>query len=217
MAVFASLYFVPPLTSNTNQLHKSFNLIHHHLPSNLGSSKTSRTKTTTRILAMGPDLLGDFGARDPFQAEIETNFSDKVEYHDTEHKILIPNIAALSLSKLECTPLSNLQAPMSESDAKSLLRKVIGWKLVNEDEILKLQCLWKLRDSACAEELINRINKAVESTGHLPTINHIQSNQVKAELWTSSIGGLGMNDFIVASKIDEIKYSDLVAKKRAWA
>ncbi|KAJ0705381.1 putative transcription coactivator Tc-PD family [Helianthus annuus] len=214
MAVFASLHFTPPLTFHTNQLHKSFNLNHHPLRSNLGS-KTSRR---ARILAMGPDLLGDFGARDPFPAEIESNFGDKViGAHDTEHKILIPNIAALALSKLECTPVSDLQAPMSQDDAKTLLRKVIGWKLVNEDGILKLQCLWKLKDSECVEELINRINKAVESTGLSPNIHRIQSNQVKAELWTSSIGGLSMNDFIVASKIDEIKYTDLVPRKRAWA
>lgn len=30
-------------------------------------------------------------------------------------------------------------------------------------------------------------------------------------------GGLSMNDFIVAAKIDQIKTSDLVPRKRAWA
>ncbi|KAD7480313.1 hypothetical protein R6Q59_009100 [Mikania micrantha] len=211
MAVFATLCFAPPFTFCTNQTHKSFNFTLHRLHNR--GSKTVRT----RILAMSPDILGDFGARDPFPAEIESNFSDKVGYFDTEHKILIPNVAALSLSQQECTPISRLQAPISEDDAKSLLRKVIGWKLVNENGILKLECLWKLRDFECGVELINRIFKAVGSTGHFPNIRLEQSNQVKAELWTSSIGGLSMNDFIVASKIDEIKTSDLVPRKRAWA
>ncbi|KAL8192826.1 hypothetical protein R6Q57_027274 [Mikania cordata] len=211
MAVFATLCFAPPFAFCTNQTHKSFNFTHHRLHNR--GSKTLRT----RILAMSPDILGDFGARDPFPAEIESNFSDKVGTFDTEHKILIPNVAAMSLSQQECTPVSRLKAPMSEDDAKSLLRKVIGWKLVNENGILKLECLWKLRDFECGVELINRIFKAVGSTGHFPNIRLEQSNQVKAELWTSSIGGLSMNDFIVASKIDEIKTSDLVPRKRAWA
>lgn len=30
-------------------------------------------------------------------------------------------------------------------------------------------------------------------------------------------GGLSMNDFIVAAKIDAIKTSDLIPRKRAWA
>ncbi|KAK4480639.1 hypothetical protein RD792_013717 [Penstemon davidsonii] len=162
--------------------------------------------------------LGDFGARDPFPEELESNFADKVLGNvSTEHKILIPNASALSLAKLECTPISQLQQPISEEEAKQLLFKVVGWRLVNEKGVLKLQCLWKLRDGKCGEELINRINKAVESTGHLPTLHLEAPNQVRAELWTSSIGGLSINDFIVAAKIDEIKTSDLIPRLRAWA
>lgn len=75
------------------------------------------------IISRGGD--GDFGARDPFPAEIESNFGDKVlGFKDTEHKILIPNVAALSLAQLKCEPLSHLQPPLSDEDANSLLRKV---------------------------------------------------------------------------------------------
>lgn len=109
--------------------------------------------------------------------------------------------------------------------------------------------MWKLRDYQCGVELINRIYKVVESTGHFPDIHLEQSNQIRAVLWTSSIGktslnlriwfslniiyfsaswfyvpfilfvagGLSMNDFIVAAKLDEIKTSDLAPRKRVWA
>lgn len=111
---------------------------------------------------------------------------------------------------------------------------------------LKLQCLWKLRDYQCGVELINRVYKVTEAAGHFPNLHLEQPNQVRAELWTSSIGktsykiseifieplatllvndttnfivagGLTLNDFIVAAKIDEIKTSDLVPRRRAWA
>uniref|UniRef100_A0A2P2J2N7 4a-hydroxytetrahydrobiopterin dehydratase n=1 Tax=Rhizophora mucronata TaxID=61149 RepID=A0A2P2J2N7_RHIMU len=160
----------------------------------------------------------DFWSRDPTPQEIESGFAEKVLGNvDTEHKILIPYVSALSLCQQECTPISPLHPPMSKEDAQKLLKKVVGWRLLDEEGRLKLQCLWKLRDFKCGVELINRIFKAVESSGHFPDIHLEHPNQVRAELWTSSVGGLSMNDFIVAAKIDEIKTSDLVPRKRIWA
>ncbi|GLU20848.1 hypothetical protein SLE2022_370270 [Rubroshorea leprosula] len=189
---------------------------HLHRVSELPISAKSRLGS--RIRATGADFLGDFGARDPFPAEIESGFGEKVlGSGDTEHKILIPNASALSLAEQQCSPVSLLQAPMSVDDAKALLKKVVGWRLLEEEDGLKLQCLWKVRDFQCGIELINRIFKVIESTGHFPNLHLEQPNQVRAELWTSSIGGLSMNDFIVAAKIDQIKTSDLAPRKRVWA
>ncbi|GER50853.1 transcriptional coactivator/pterin dehydratase [Striga asiatica] len=214
-------------------------------------------RRSLQIRAAAEDLIGDFGARDPFPAEIESNFADKVLGNvSTEHKILIPIASALSLAQQECAPISQLQQPMSEDDAKKLMFKVflqleihlqyctsflhysenmntlvwfmngeileqafrvVGWRLVNEEGSLQLQGVWKVRDTKCGEELLNRIIKAVEHTGHLPTLHLEAPNQVRAVLWTSSIGGLSLNDFIVAAKIDEIKVSDLQPRQRVWA
>ena len=80
---------------------------------------------TVRTRALAGDLLGDFGARDPFPAELESNFAEKVLGNvSTEHKILIPKVSALSLAQQECTPVSPLQDPMSKDDAQMLIRKV---------------------------------------------------------------------------------------------
>ncbi|ONI24897.1 hypothetical protein PRUPE_2G268000 [Prunus persica] len=192
---------------------------HHHLNlhPNLITVPT-RLRLGLRTQALGNDMLGDFGARDPFPAEIASGFGEKVLGNgNTEHKILIPNLSSLSLSQLDCSAVSPLQPPMPEDDAQKLLRKVVGWRLIVGEGELKLQCLWKLRDYKCGVELINRIYKVAEAAGHFPNLHLEQPNQVRAELWTSSIGGLSMNDFIVAAKIDDIKTSDLVPRKRVWA
>lgn len=80
----------------------------------------------SRIRAVGGgDMLGDFGARDPFPAEVESRFAEKVLGNvDTEHKILIPSISTLALSQQECAPLSPFQPPMSTDEAQKLLKKV---------------------------------------------------------------------------------------------
>lgn len=210
MAVATHLCFCPPISLCFLPSRRA-----NFLTPNL---QTNQSRNCTRIRC-STDLLGDFGGRDPFPAEIESKFGEKVlGYCNTEHKILIPTASALSLAQQECTPTSPNQTPLSEFEAKQLLIKVVGWRLAHEGGVLKLQCTWKLRDFECGLELINRIRKVVEGTGHLPTLHQLeQSNQVHAELWTASIGGLSMNDFIVAAKIDQVKTSDLVPRKRVWA
>ncbi|CAH9069635.1 unnamed protein product [Cuscuta europaea] len=189
--------------------------------------KSHTPSCTRRVMAAASgkytDLLGDFGARDPFPAEIESNFCENVLGNaGTEHKILIPNASALSLAQLDCVPISPRQPPMSEFEARQMLLKVVGWRLIDEEGGLRLQCTWKLRDSGCSVELINRIQKAVEGTGHSASNLHLEQpkeepNQVRAHLWTASMGGLSLNDFIVAAKIDTVKTSDLIPRKRVWA
>ncbi|KAL6980947.1 Alpha subunit of the F1 sector of mitochondrial F1F0 ATP synthase [Sarracenia purpurea var. burkii] len=153
------------------------------------SFPTLPSRTSLRIRAAGGDFLGDFGARDPFPAEVESRFGEKVLGNgDTGHRILIPNVSALSLSQQDCAPISPLQRPMSHEDAQKLLRKVVGWRLLDEQGGPRLQCLWKLRDFKCGVQLINRIYKVVEGTAHFPNLHLEQSNQVRAELWTASIG-----------------------------
>ncbi|KAJ8537158.1 hypothetical protein K7X08_035559 [Anisodus acutangulus] len=209
MATSTHLCFCPPISVSSCKVVKA----------NFLTPKTSQSRRISTKIRCNTDLLGDFGARDPFPAELESQFGNKVLGNsDTEHKILIPTASALSLSQQECTTISPDQTPLSDFEARQLLFKVVGWKLAREAEVLKLQCTWKLRDYECGVELINRIGKVLEGTGHLPTLHQLeQSNQVHAELWTASIGGLSINDFIVAAKIDQIKTSDLVPRKRVWA
>ncbi|KAK1261311.1 hypothetical protein QJS04_geneDACA008709 [Acorus gramineus] len=168
--------------------------------------------------AAGPDLLGDFGARDPFPEEIESRFGEKVlGPSDTEHKILIPTLHALSLSQLRCDPVRPSQPPMPIDEAKALMRKIVGWRLVEGEEGTRIQCVWKVRDFGCGLELVNRIFRVSTAAGHYPNLHLEQPNLVRAEIWTASIGGLSINDFILAAKIDEIPTSDLLPKKRMWA
>lgn len=206
------------------------------------------------VVAMA-DLLGDFGARDPFPEEVESNFAEKVLGDvDTLHRILIPTLSALSLARL---PLDPNPTPLAIDDARKLLLKVVGWRLLagdDHEEGMRLQCLWKVRDEACGQELIARITTALDGAGHAPTTLLLEPpNQVKAELYSRSIGsrlnsnimmhmihiilvvvcicsnrqanrvpnssagGLSMNDFIVAARIDKVKTLDLIPKKRVWA
>lgn len=98
--------------------------------------ETSQSLIFTRIRC-NTNLLGDFGGRDPFPAEVESKFGDKVLANpDTEHKILIPTASALSLAHQECTDISPNQTPMSEFEAKQLLFKVSLYQLSVSNSVL---------------------------------------------------------------------------------
>ncbi|CAL4951841.1 unnamed protein product [Urochloa decumbens] len=189
------------------------------------ASPLRRVRRST-VVAMA-DILGDFGARDPFPEELESKFGEKVLGNvDTLHQILIPTLSALSLARL---PLQPGAEALSLDDARGLLLKVVGWRLVlsgddGDDEQrrrpARLQCVWKVRDEACGRELIARIGAALDGAAHAPAALEFEApNQVRAELSTPDADGdcLTVNDFIVAARIDKVKTLDLIPKKRVWA
>lgn len=128
----------PFLSLSTTPSHKP----HNSLPF---SSRRSSRRFKVAAENKNIDLLGDFGARDPFPAEIESNFGDKVLGNvSTEHKILIPQASVLSLSQMQCAPISDLQHPLSEGEVKQLLYKVsLSLSLPYPTMLLLVQLLWQ--------------------------------------------------------------------------
>ena len=51
---------------------------------------------------------------------------------------------------------------------------------------------------------INRIGEVAEEEGHHPDMLLHGWNKVKITLYTHAIGGLSVNDFIIASRIDRL-------------
>jgi hypothetical protein len=70
-------------------------------------------------------LLIETGVGFPCAAELESNFGDKViGFAGTEHHILIPTLSVLSLAEKTVKPVPEGTAPLTEDQAKALLRKV---------------------------------------------------------------------------------------------
>jgi 4a-hydroxytetrahydrobiopterin dehydratase len=58
--------------------------------------------------------------------ELGSNFGEKVLGNtDTEHIIMVPSLAVLSLAEKTIKPLPEGAVPLTEAEAKALLRKVI--------------------------------------------------------------------------------------------
>jgi 4a-hydroxytetrahydrobiopterin dehydratase len=92
---------------------------------------------------------------------------------------------------------------MSRADAERYMDAVPGWTLV-DGEPAKITRSLKLKDFAQAMAFVDEIAQLAESEGHHPDIC-ISWNRVQLELVTHAIGGLSINDFIMAAKINELK------------
>ena len=110
---------------------------------------------------------------------------------------------ATNLADRHCVPCEGGTKPMSRSEAEAYVAAAAGWKLA-EGEALKIARSLKFKDFAEAMQFVNRLAAVAEAEGHHPDFC-VSWNRVKLELFTHSIGGLSMNDFIMAAKINELK------------
>ena len=91
---------------------------------------------------------------------------------------------------------------MTESEAKKHLAEISGWTLIENGK--KIEKLFTHADFKVAMVFVNKVADIAESEGHHPDI-FISYNKVTITLWTHAVGGLSLNDFILAAKIDEIR------------
>lgn len=107
-----------------------------------------------------------------------------------------------TLSEKKCVPCEGGVAPMTPAEYKPYLDMVEDWVVI-EDK--KIERAFTFKNFAAALAFVNEVGKIAEEEGHHPDIFLHNYKKVKLSLWTHAIGGLSVNDFIMASKIDRIK------------
>ena len=90
---------------------------------------------------------------------------------------------------------------MMKEDAEEHLKKVEGWKLVNDS----IEKNYKLTNFRQAIEFINKVADVADAENHHPDILLWNWNNVKLTITTHAIGGLSKNDFVLAAHVDQIK------------
>lgn len=83
------------------------------------------------------------------------------------------------------------------------LEIVKDWGVINDDKAIQREFTFKDFKEALA--FINKVGVVAEEEGHHPDLNLHSWNKVTVTLSTHAIGGLSINDFVLASKIDLLK------------
>ena len=106
-----------------------------------------------------------------------------------------------NLTEIKCKPCEGGTAPLTRKAYLPYLQQLEGWAIKEKS---KIEREFKFKDFVEALRFVNAAGDISETEGHHPDILIHGWNKVKISLYTHSIGGLSINDFIVAAKIDKI-------------
>lgn len=114
---------------------------------------------------------------------------------------------ASSLTKKKCVPCEGGIDPLGQEMVDEYLRQVPRWHVdtikSNGKSVMTLQRSFKFKDFRAAMSFLRKVEELAESEGHHPDFC-VHYSVVDFTIWTHAIGGLHENDFILASKIDEL-------------
>lgn len=108
---------------------------------------------------------------------------------------------AQELSTMRCEPCRGGVAPLTLEEAAPYLALIDpAWEVVDGRRLVRR---FKLKHFRAALELANRIGEVAEAEGHHPDLA-FGWGYLRAELHTHKIGGLHLNDFVLAARIDRV-------------
>ncbi len=105
--------------------------------------------------------------------------------------------ATMKLALQTSQPITKNTPPLSRQDVVLLLREIPEWSL--GERTIGREFLFK--DFRTAMDFVNSVAQIANKQDHHPDV-FISYNKVQLTLSTHKIGGLTLNDFIVAAKID---------------
>ncbi len=105
----------------------------------------------------------------------------------------------MKLSEQSSKPIVAGAPPLSPKEEESLALQIPSWSL----EAKELKREFRFKDFRQAMDFVNKVAEVADKQDHHPDIL-ISYNKVQLILSTHKIGGLSMNDFIVAAKIDQL-------------
>jgi len=109
------------------------------------------------------------------------------------------------LAKKKCLSCEGGIIPFDISEIHKYQKKVDGWDILkNSKDIYFLEKNFKFENFKQSQNFINQVARISEEEGHHPDI-HFGWGYAKINITTHAIEGLSENDFILASKIDQIK------------
>jgi len=108
------------------------------------------------------------------------------------------------LTKKKCVPCEGGLIPFDVSEIHKYQKKVDGWDVIkNENNIFFLFKKFNFKNFLDSQNFINNVGKISEDEGHHPDIS-FGWGYAEIKITTHAIEGLSENDFILATKIDQL-------------
>lgn len=99
-----------------------------------------------------------------------------------------------------CAPCERGTPPLDPAAARELALQLPEWELDHG----RLRRRFGLKDFRAALAWVNRVGMLAEQEGHHPDFHLTGWNGVELVLWTHTVDGLSLNDFVLARAIDQL-------------
>ena len=110
------------------------------------------------------------------------------------------------LHQKNCIPCVGGITPFDISEIHKYLKKINGWEVKkNKNEIYYIEKKFSFQNFLESQKFVNEIGNIAETEGHHPDIT-FGWGYAKIQIFTHKIKGLVESDFILAAKIDKIKF-----------
>ncbi len=107
------------------------------------------------------------------------------------------------LNEQKCQACSLDAVALSDAEQQALLEQLSDWQIVQRDGISQLEKVYKFKNFKLAWAFSNQVAELAEMEFHHPAIL-LEWGKVTVTWWSHSIKGLHKNDFICASKCDDL-------------
>lgn len=109
------------------------------------------------------------------------------------------------LMNRNAVPTSEGEKPLSDNELRSLLREVPEWKLEysNTRDLCILTRTFSFKSYETVLSFHQKVGLLAEEQQHHPEMV-TQYGNVEIRWWTHTVGGVHMNDFVLAAKCDQL-------------
>ncbi len=106
------------------------------------------------------------------------------------------------LIELHCSPLPKGTPALSSEQYAQYIDDLPHWTITNSGKAIERNFVFK--NFAEALVFVNKVGALAEEEEHHPDILMHGWKNVRISLYTHTVGGLSLNDFIVAAKTDQL-------------
>ncbi|MEJ5225784.1 MAG: 4a-hydroxytetrahydrobiopterin dehydratase [Anaerolineales bacterium] len=107
------------------------------------------------------------------------------------------------LAETRCVPCRGGVPPLTADEIAALLPEVPAWQVVAQEDIPRLQRVFRFKDFLAALEFTQKVGALAEEQDHHPRII-TEWGRVTVQWWTHKIRGLHHNDFVMAARTDAL-------------
>ena len=116
------------------------------------------------------------------------------------------------LNREKCVACRRDSLPVTDQEVADLQPQLPHWDLITEDDIKKLDRVFRFTDFRQALDFTDALGELAETEGHHPRLV-TEWGRVKVTWWTHKIRNLHRNDFIMAAKSDRFYEESTAARQ----